>query len=140
MPSFTDCLGHTYTLRLTVADLKPLREIGLDVAKVVTAGDALPDLLFGDAERLATAAYMLSRCDLPTEEFAKGIDGPTLEAIGVALIEACVGFFPNSRIAKAMAGKVREAIDAMAENVAARISNASVGSSPASAGGSTPAS
>lgn len=138
MPTFTDCLGRTFTLRLTVADLKPLREIGLDVARVVTAGEALPDLLFNDAERLATAAYKLSRSELTPEQFAEGIDGPTLEKIGIALVEVCVGFFPNSRIARAMAGKVREAIDAMAGDVAAKISSVPVGSSPGSAA-STPA-
>lgn len=140
MPTFTDCLGREWNLRVTLADLRPLREMGIDCAKVMTAMERLPDVLFGDAERLATAVYRLSGCKLTTDEFAEGIDGPALESAGIALVEACVDFFPHSRIAQAMKGKVREALAEMGEQVASKISNASVGSwLESQAAGPTPA-
>lgn len=140
MPGFADCLGRKWDVRLTVADLKPLKEAGLDCAALMTSLENLPDMLFGDAERLATALYRLAKPDITPDEFAAGMDGPTLEAGGVALIEACVDFFPRSRIAAAMKGRIREGLAAMDEKLVSLLTTSGGGAgSSAASPASTPA-
>lgn len=135
MARFADCLGRTWEFRLTTTGVRHLKEIGLDVGQMVTAVENLPDILFGDADRLATALYRLVRPPITPDEFGDGMDGPTLEAGGVALIEEAIGFFPLSRTAQAMKGKVREAMAAMDDKLASLLTGSStaVTNSPASA-------
>jgi hypothetical protein len=133
MARWKDCLGNEWEMRLTVADLKPLRELGLDASSVVTAGEKLADVLFGDPDKFCRVAHRLSRAEVPVEQFAAGLDGPAMEAAGVALVESIIDFFPRSRLAAAMKGRVKEAITAWEAGVVAEIeSSGGAGSSPAS--------
>ena len=108
MATFTDCLGREHALRITVANLRPLRELGLSIDKIAEAGEALGTLLFGDRERLADALWAIRSGDAITRpDFDDGMDGPALERGGEAMVEAVIDFSPRSKIAEKMRGRVR---------------------------------
>lgn len=134
MATFTDCLGREHTLRITVANLRPLRELGLSIDKIAEAGEALGTLLFGDRERLADAIWAIRSGDaLARPEFDDGMDGLSLERGGESMVEAVIDFSPRSKIAEKMRGRVRTMFDQvdreMLRTMEATELNASVGNS-----------
>ena len=101
---FKDSAGRTWTLRITVADLDPLRRLAqLDLGKVGTDGmrsilSRCADLI-QEPELLVRAVYHLCeesarQRQVTPEDFARGFDGDVLRNAGAALWGACVDFFP----------------------------------------------
>ena len=139
MATFKDCLGREYTVSITVGKLKPLREMGLEIGKIATAGESLGTLLFGDPEKLVGALYLLTDAKVDRDDFDAGFDGPTMESAGEAILEAVCDFYPRSAVAARMKGRVKAALLEMDTAILAKMeSSGSAGNSPASSE-STPA-
>lgn len=87
---FTDAKGREWSLTITVGDLKTLRGWDFDPAKLATAFEGLGTYLFGEAEKVVRVCHLLARvpAEMDADDFAGGFDGPTLEAAGIAIIEA----------------------------------------------------
>lgn len=129
MSQFTDRDGRTWSLGVTVGDLKPLREFGFDLNKIVGAGSGLGEILFAEPERLVGVLYHLcekqaEKAGVTPEAFACLFDGPTIEAAGEALLEAVIDFSPRSRVARELKGRLKATLAAMDEELASRISSA----------------
>jgi hypothetical protein len=100
MPTFTDLLGRAWPLRrITVALLKPLRELGIDLGK---AGglDAL-----ADPETCGRVMWLLcgpqaDAVGVTPEQFAEGFDGPTIFAAMDAFTEALADFTQRPAVAE----------------------------------------
>ena len=141
MPAkFKDRLGREWELCLTVADLKTLREVGFDLSKATGSADGLVELLFGDPERLVAACCILAHTpdSVSGDDFAAGFDGPTLEAAGLAVVEAVVDFFPRSAVAKWMKERLTQGMAEFDAELIRKLSSVSAGSLPGTPA-STPA-
>lgn len=138
MPKFTDAEGREWSIKITVGDLKPLREMGLDLNKLTTSGERLGDLLFGDPENLVNVLFHLchKQADergITPEAFALAIDGSTLEQAGEAMLEGAIDFFPRSRVAREWKGRMKTMLATMDEAIVAGMSNGSPTNLPGSA-------
>lgn len=147
MAMFTDAKGRQFNIRLTVDKLAQVREqCGIPLARLFNDPQTLADVMFCDPE---TAADVFWRCidretscvmrDMTREEFFSGIDGPTIEKATEALLSAVVDFFPRSKIAKKLQGKLTTIFEAMDREIETRldtsdlptsISKPNAGSSP----------
>lgn len=90
--TFTDRLGRTHVLRLTVADIRPLAWGGFDLAKL--AGGEAAEVLYDDPVALVAACHRLTRSPGSVAGFAAAFDAGTLDAARSAVIEAVSDFFP----------------------------------------------
>lgn len=135
--TFTDGNGREWKLRLTTDQLSVLRDrFKLDVVGMTDFGQFI-GLLFDDPERFVSVVHLLARppADMTAEDFASGFDGPTLEAAGVALLEAFANFSPRSRIAQWRTTKIRELMTAFDEQlIRSAESSGGVTNSPGSSG------
>lgn len=116
MPTFTDKAGRGWAVDLTVGHLPRLRELGFELGKILAQPDKLGDLLVADPEKLVAAVWLLAeeqadKAGVTPEQFAAGFDGPALERAVEALIGAAVDFFPRSRVATAMRGRLTAALE-----------------------------
>ena len=99
MAVFTDCLGREWDLRVTVADLEPLRRLaGLDLSGLSAAVGHAGGLI-SDPEKLVRVLYHLcseqaKSQDVSPEAFGRGFAGMILVESARALMEAIVDFFP----------------------------------------------
>jgi hypothetical protein len=95
---FTDALGREWQLRITVADLPVLRELGLmhDPLKAI---EWIAKASFSEPEKLVVAAYRVGRADCAPEAFAAGFDGAALMRLVSALSHAVIDFFPDPTVA-----------------------------------------
>lgn len=110
MSEFRDTDGRTWKFRITVADILPLKEAGLDLDQI--AKSLSLDHLFSltPSELFGICWYLVSKGQpaLKIEELAEAMDGETAERASEALIAAVVDFFPwvrskvNPRIGQAM--------------------------------------
>ncbi|HLW67848.1 MAG TPA: hypothetical protein VKS79_21195 [Gemmataceae bacterium] len=97
MTSFKDTNGAEWVIRLRVAEVEDLLEVGIDISKKEDL-----DRLAGDNRTFLTALIVVLREQLEARgieprEFKKAMDGDVLEAAGEALWEAVAFFFPNLR-------------------------------------------
>jgi hypothetical protein len=105
--TFADGLGREYALRITVADLPFLRELGLDLSKPTAAVGEVDRLMVEEPGKLVVVLYKLANPDPMPEEFAAGFDGPALWRGGCALSHAIIDFFPIPSVA----AKLRTALE-----------------------------
>jgi hypothetical protein len=150
MPTFADKDGKAWQVSLTVGHLAPLKAFHLDLNQLLRSDEAWASLFTADPQDKVAALYevcreQIEKAGVTPEGWAYLFDGPTLERATVALAEAVIDFFPRQRIAQAMRGNLRRALERMDREIAARIdagqgptSNGAAGNSPASSA-STPA-
>jgi hypothetical protein len=150
VPTFADKNGKNWLVFLTVGHLAPLKAFHLDLNQLLRSDEAWATLFTVDPQDKVSALYevckeQIEKAGITPEEWAYLFDGPTLERATVTLAEAVIDFFPRQRIAQAMRGNLRRALERMDQEIAARIdagqgptSNGAAGSSPASSA-STPA-
>lgn len=98
MAVFRDSYGHEWSLRFTVGILSQLRAVGFDLAALTKESDRWVEVLFAEPLTLARALWVLCRDEakaggISEDAFLAGLDGPTLDAAGDAMIEAIVDFF-----------------------------------------------
>lgn len=116
MPTFTDKAGRSWLVELTVADLPRLRALGFELGQILSAPERMGDLFLADPEKLVAAVWLLCEAQADTagvtpEQFAAGFDGPGLERSVEALIGAAIDFFPRSRVATEMRGRLTTALE-----------------------------
>jgi hypothetical protein len=148
--SFADKGGKAWQVSLTVGHLAPLKAFHLDLGQLLRSDEAWAALFTADPQDKVSALYevcreQIEKAGVTPEEWAYLFDGPTIERATVALAEAVIDFFPRQRIAQAMRGNLRRALERMDREIAAKIdagqgptSNGAAGNSPASSA-STPA-
>lgn len=103
MPSntFKDLAGRSWTLSLTAASLKRLREqVSIDLKLLIKDKLAALVELLDDPERFVGVLWVLCESQAAThsispEQFPEGFGGDTLEAAGAAFVEAIALFSPN---------------------------------------------
>lgn len=140
MAKFKDRLGREFELTMTVADLKPLGQVGIQFAGFEVKRDTIPEALFGDPVRLMESLMILAHVGdgMTPEDFAKGFDTAATERGIGAAIEALADFSPTSPQGQAKGRLMREAWAKGLEVMSSELSKIAVGNSPASSG-STPA-
>ena len=128
MATFTDDEKRPWTVRITVADLKTLRELNAHPDDLL-AGEmrALAELV-GDAERLVGVLYALCHdqakgAGVEPEAFAAGFGGTGLDAGADALVKAIADFSRGQRRAALteLAAKWAEVKARMGELAAVKI-------------------
>ncbi len=157
MRTFTDALGRSWPLEITVATLKRVRAVaGVDLLEA--AGGTLLDRLVADPVLLGDVLYACVKPQaderkITDEDFGRSLAGDAIEHATTALLEEFVAFFPSPRrrvLEKALTKLAgwRTAALAAAEarlddpdldrTVLAALRGASSGNAPASAGSTPP--
>jgi hypothetical protein len=130
MHTFTDCKDRPWTVDLTVATLKRVREAtGVNLYSLVDDGARALGELVGDPERLVGVLYVLcepqvKERSLSPEDFGSGFRGDALEQAADAFVAELVDFFPNRRARDALAkviGKGRETAAILMDRLEAQI-------------------
>jgi hypothetical protein len=114
---FTDSMNRVWTLNPTVGQLKPLRELGLDLPKLLTEPDRMSDVLLADPEKLVTWLWLLcekqaDKAGITPEQFAAGFTAPVLERAARAVVLAAVFICRGPRVLRASRPKLEAALDA----------------------------
>ncbi|MBA3936833.1 MAG: hypothetical protein H0X38_05175 [Planctomycetes bacterium] len=152
MRSFTDTLGRTWTVTITVATVKRVRAL-CDVDLLAVAGGDLLERLATDPVLLADVLYAVvedeaKQRQLSDVDFGRALVGDTIARATSALLETIVDFFPNPKrgVLRTALGKLNdleaaalrlarerlEALDPQTLLTAALPPGAASGSSPAS--------
>ncbi|WP_439628218.1 hypothetical protein [Gemmata sp.] len=116
---FTDASGRAWQVRITLAHVKPLREAGFNVSAI--GKDVGTFDVLSDPETFARVLYLLcesqaDKAGVSPEEFAAGLDGPTIHAAADALLAAVADFSHSPAVAKA----VKERLPAMLADAEAK--------------------
>ena len=126
MLTFTDSEKRQWTLRLTAYAIARVRErTGLDLFAVLDDWPGSAGKLSGDPALFVHAVYLLATApkDAPQvsdEDFARAVDGETLDAMTDAFHAAVLDFFRQSPRGPALA-KVREKAEALQALLAKRL-------------------
>jgi len=142
VPSFKDCKGREWTFRLTVGSLAEVREVaGVDLGAALRSEGAVAELLFSNPETLVKVFWALlyeqardREHQVDPETFARGFDGPALEAATEALLGAIADFFPRSRVGRAIRENLTQTLERMDQTIIEAMtstSNRPAGNSPA---------
>lgn len=124
MPSFKDTEGRVWTLRITVAAIRRIKEIaGIDLGDFSVFGEGGPFSDLGsDSCRLVEIVYAAVKPEadvlgVTMEKFMESFVGETVVKASEALLESLADFFPGSqglliRRALELSGKAKEDADA----------------------------
>lgn len=125
---FDDCKGRRWTLKLTIGLAAHVREqCKLDFVDIMSEGNTTLKQIAQSDALFVRVLWLLceeSAAEQQVDEvgFARGLDGDTLGAAMLALMEAIVNFTPPARrvAARAMLDKVMAIQAETAERVAAK--------------------
>ena len=124
MPSFKDTEGRIWTLRITVAAIRRIKDIaGIDLGDFSVFGEGGPFSDLGsDPCRLVEIVYAAVKPEadvlgVTMEKFMESFVGETVVKASEALLESLADFFPGSqglliRRALELSGKAKEDADA----------------------------
>lgn len=124
MPSFKDTEGRIWTLRITVAAIRRIKDIaGIDLGDFSVFGEGGPFSDLGsDSCRLVEIVYAAVKPEadvlgVTMEKFMESFVGETVVKASEALLESLADFFPGSqglliRRALELSGKAKEDADA----------------------------
>ena len=124
MPSFKDTEGRIWTLRITVAAIRRIKDIaGIDLGDFSVFGEGGPFSDLGsDSCRLVEIVYAAIKPEadvlgVTMEKFMESFVGETVVKASEALLESLADFFPGSqglliRRALELSGKAKEDADA----------------------------
>ncbi len=124
MPSFKDTEGRVWTLRITVAAIRRIKDIaGIDLGDFSVFGEGGPFSDLGsDSCRLVEIVYAAVKPEadilgVTMEKFMESFVGETVVKASEALLESLADFFPGSqglliRRALELSGKAKEDADA----------------------------
>lgn len=124
MPSFKDTEGRIWTLRITVAAIRRIKDIaGIDLGDFSVFGEGGPFSDLGsDSCRLVEIVYAAVKPEadvlgITMEKFMESFVGETVVKASEALLESLADFFPGSqglliRRALELSGKAKEDADA----------------------------
>lgn len=106
MKVFKDNAGRTWTISVTVASIKRVRDLCdvdlLDAAQSGKSNDGLIARLATDPILLCNVVYALCQPEataagVSDEQFGEAMGGDALDGATTALLEDLVAFFPNAR-------------------------------------------
>lgn len=131
MAKFTDAIGREWKLRITMGDLKDLKEAGLNVSQVSREPAALRDLA-NDFERFGQVLWVLcetqaDELDVSPKQFATAFDGPTLFAAAGAIEEAIWDFSQPPILAKKFSERRGPLLDTMLGELAEKLDRTMTG-------------
>lgn len=124
MPSFKDTEGRVWTLRITVAAIRRIKDIaGIDLGDFSVFGEGGPFSDLGsDSCRFVEIVYAAVKPEadiigVTMEKFMESFVGETVVKASEALLESLADFFPGSqglliRRALELSGKAKEDADA----------------------------
>ena len=123
MPSFKDTEGRIWTLRITVAAIRRIKDIaGIDLGTSIFAEESPLASLSDDCLKMARAVYAAVKPEadvlgVTMEKFMESFVGETVVKASEALLESLADFFPGSqglliRRALELSGKAKEDADA----------------------------
>ena len=124
MPSFKDTEGRVWTLRITVAAIRRIKDIaGIDLGDFSVFGEGGPFSDLGsDSCRLVEIVYAAVKPEadilgVTMEKFMESFVGETVVKASEAFLESLADFFPGSqglliRRALELSGKAKEDADA----------------------------
>lgn len=124
---FTDRFKREWDLTLDLGTLTTVREsIGLELGKILMDHDRLHELLYGDVGKLGSTLFTIladqsKERGIDGTAFAKGFDGPTLEAARSALVYAIANFSHPQTIADEITESLRKILQAKIENAKTKI-------------------
>ena len=105
MPKFTDAKGREWAVTITVADLKPLRDAGCDLAELAKDGERFADAMFLRSHDLGPVFWMLAKkratglgFAITEDDFFDALDATAFDAALVAFWEAFADFFRHTPI------------------------------------------
>jgi hypothetical protein len=157
MHTFTDALGRSWSIEITVSTLKRVRALaGVDL--IEAAGGTLLDRLVADPVLLGDVLFACVKPQaderkISDEDFGRSLAGDAIDTATTALLEEFVAFFPKPRrqvLAQALAklagwraaalsaAEARLNDPALDAAVLAALRGPSSGSAPASAGSTPP--
>lgn len=118
MSKFVDALNREWELRITLADGKPLKDIGVDLGAMSanSKGGGLIQVLALDPFRMGDVLGYLTRNQLEAkgvknaDDFAAGFDGEAIDRARKALLAAAVSFY-RPKEAKAVMESLPELFD-----------------------------
>lgn len=97
--SFTDTEGRRWTLNITIADVRRVRDqLDIDLMELVEGG--LLERIAGDPVLLVDLLYALCGDDaaaLGDQAFGRSFDGDVIEQAQRAFVEAVIDFFPPAK-------------------------------------------
>lgn len=138
MATFVDAKNREWKLSLTVGKLKSIRESsGIDLGKLLKNPEIFAEAMFAEPEeigRLLWACCSEEGAGIGESAFLEGIDGPTIERATEALLRAVVDFFPRSKIATILQGKIGAIFEGMDRAMAERLTSTSKANAGASRG------
>jgi hypothetical protein len=119
MATFTDIEGRSWRVAITHGHWKKVKcELGVDLYAL--GDDKLKGLmeLLDSPDQLVAVVFCLiekqaTDKDLSPEDFALGLDGATMEAMGEAFLAALGDFFPNPQARKALGELLKKGKAAM---------------------------
>lgn len=144
MSTFSDSLGKSWSLGLTVGLLREIRsKAGVDLGKAFTSEESLNQILFGEADSLVKVLWVVCEKQaqergVSPEQFAYLFDGASIERATEALLSAVADFFPRSRIGRALKDKLKEILTEAEDQAIQSLSRLSLGNLPGSAGSTPP--
>lgn len=103
MPKFLDNAGRAWSLAITVASARRVRElVGVDFMECLVPEDSLLDRLAADPVLLCDVLFAVvepkARTDgVSSESFGEALAGDAIDAATTALLEALVDFFPSGK-------------------------------------------
>jgi hypothetical protein len=101
MHAFTDALGRSWTIEITVTSLKRIRALsGIDLLEAISG--TLLDRLVTDPVLLGDVLYAAIKPQaderkITDEDFGRSLAGDTIDTATSALLEEFVSFFPMPR-------------------------------------------
>jgi hypothetical protein len=101
MTTFTDALGRSWTIEITVSTLKRIRSIaGIDLMEAI--GGNLLDRLVTDPILLGDVLYAAIKPQaderkISDDDFGRSLSGDAIDTATTALLEEFVSFFPMPR-------------------------------------------
>lgn len=101
MPQFTDINGRDWQLRITVADVRRVRDAtGIDIGKILDKDCQPLDDLASDVCKMVDVLYVLckpqaDKLGMTDEQFGESLAGDCIEHACYALLEAIAYFFPS---------------------------------------------
>jgi hypothetical protein len=105
MARFTDRLKREWPIEFNCGLIKPLREVGFDLNKVLKNGETFEAL--EDLEKRIQVLWILCEeqakaLSIEPEDFASGFDGPAMFGALTAISEALVTFSQSPEVAAEM--------------------------------------
>jgi hypothetical protein len=131
---FKDRLGREWVLDMTVADLKPLSQVGIMFKGFEVQHDSIPAALFSDPAKLMEVLMVLAHVgdEVAPEDFARGFDTAATERAIGATLEALSDFSPTCPQGAAKSRLLRQAWERGLSEMSSRLSKSDVGNWPES--------